>query len=221
MDQLPLPLQWIVEGGFWRTFFICLLICPIIPQLLGIVFCSYWTPWSPKRQFTAYIPGNPFLALFLAGASTVLDEGFHIPVWFNLATAAVTLGFYIGLNFLDRGAYDASLRRSANKRFHNLLYFWYAYLAIVCFYGLLASEASWMLKLLISLPGIAWLACMGIDNFASQERKAMRFAQAHADNVPIWKTGWRLRKFNPATGRYEVPWGPHRDPFSTSPLFGG
>jgi hypothetical protein len=75
MHDLLLPIQWVVGGGFWSTFVICLIICPIIPQLLGVVFASYWAPWSPRYQFLSYIPGNPFLALFIAAMSTTLPGG--------------------------------------------------------------------------------------------------------------------------------------------------
>lgn len=220
MNQLPLPLQWIVEGGFWPTFLVCLTITPILPQVLGVVFCSYWAPLRPSRQFYAYFPGDVFLALFVAGVSTTFKYGgFYIPTWLNIAIMVGALAFYVALTRMDRVPYTKSQIWSANKAYHNVLYFWYGYLAVACFSAMWWTDASVLHKVVVTLPGLVWLGYMVIDNFVSKERKAARFAQAHADNMPIWKTGWRLRKFNQATGRYEVPWGPRRDPFSTLPYF--
>jgi hypothetical protein len=210
-DQLPLSLQWIVGGGFWQTLLICLFICPVLPQVLGLVFCSYWAPWHPSRQFYAYIPGNPCLALFIACTASALDgSDFHIPVWLNVAAPIGAFVIYIVLNILDFGAYRNDQLKSANKVYHNALYFWYGYLAVACFGGLMASDTAWWLKIIISIPGLVWLSCLVADNMTSKERLENRFLRAHADNLPIWKTGWRLRRFNPATGRYEVPKGPRR-----------
>jgi hypothetical protein len=211
MDQLLAPLQWIVEGGFWRTLFVCMLISPILPQVLGVVFCSYWAPLRPSRQFYAYFPGDLFLALFIAGVSTTFKGGnFYIPAWLNIAAAVAMLAFYVGLSILDLGAYRKDQLWSTNKVYHNLLYAWYGYLAVACFCGMWWTGTSVLKMFLVTLPGLVWLSCLVADNMTSKERLENRFLRAHADNLPIWKTGWRLRKFNPTTGRYEVPKGSRR-----------
>lgn len=209
MDHLPSFLQWIVEGGFWPTLFVCLTICPVLPQVLGIVFCSYWAPWRPSRQFYAYIPGNPFLALFIASMSTTFDGGdFRIPVWLNVAAMIGAPVMWVVLSIMDLKPYTKGQMLSANKLYHNFLYAWYGYLAVACYGGLWCTDASVWQKLLITVPGLIWLGCLVADNLVSKERLEQRFLCAHADNLPIWKTGWRLRKYNPATRRYEVPTGP-------------
>lgn len=215
MDQILPPLQWIVAGGFWRTLCVCLLICPIMPQLLGIVFCSYWAPWRPSRQFYAYIPGNPFLALFIACMSTTFDGGdFYVPPWLNIAAAIGAPIFWVVLSVMDRSVYRKEQLWSVNKVYHNLLYAWYGYLAVACFGGLWCTDATVWQKLLITIPGLVWLGCLVADNSVSKERLRKRFIYAHSDNLPVWKTGARLRRLNPATGRYEVPTGPRSAPFA-------
>ena len=195
MSELLLPLGWVVTGGFWRTLVLCLLICPVIPQLLGLVFVSYWAPWNPRQQFLAYIPGNPLLALFIAGTSTTfVGSGPRISATWNTAILCGAFVGYVAMNALDIGNYTKEQLKSANKVYHNALYFWYGYLAAVCFAALLGSSASFGMKLLITLPGLAWLGCLVADNMADYDTKLRRFRFAHAGNLPIWKNGWRLRR---------------------------
>ena len=203
-DHLPPPFSWIVGGGFWQTLAICLVICPILPQLLGIVFASYWAPWSPRYQFLSYIPGNPFLALFIAGASTTFSPAdLRIAPALNVGIFVGMFGVYVVLTRMDSKAYTPGQMRSANKAYHNLLYWWYGYLAVICAWALLGSDRSFWQKLLLLAPGLVWLAYLIIDSFLTPEGAKKRKLQfAHTDNRPLWRTGWKLRR-RTATG-YEL-----------------
>ena len=195
-DQILLPpLQWVVSGGFWQTLLICLVICPALPQLLGVVFVSYWAPWNPRYQFWAYIPGNPCLALFIAGASTTVPSGdFRINPVLNIAAVIGALVVYWVLTWMDSKVYTRGQMWSANKLYHNLLYFWYGYLAVVCFIGVLGSAVSVGMKVLIVAPGVLWLTCLVIDMLTSRPVLVRKWKYAHAENLPLWKTGWHLRR---------------------------
>ena len=117
---------------------------------------------------------------------------------------------------MDLSAYRIDQAKSANKVYHNALYFWYAYLTLACFGGMWCTDAPLWQKLIITIPGLVWLGCLVADNFITPERLQVRFLYAHADNLPLWKTGWRLRKFNPLTGRYEIPTGTRRRSWRTA-----
>ncbi|QQG50584.1 MAG: hypothetical protein HZB75_03560 [Candidatus Saccharibacteria bacterium] len=195
MRDLLLPLQWVVSGGFWSTLLICLIICPIIPQVVGMLFASYWAPWSPRYQFLSYIPGNPFLALFIAGMSTTLPGG-HVDLSPKLNYAALSGAFvaFLVMEWMDMSAYRVDQMRSANKRYHNALYFWYGYLAVACFITMLGTDVSDGRKWLVTAPGIFWVLCLIADNFMSAGAKRRKLAFAHTNNLPLWRTGWRLRR---------------------------
>jgi hypothetical protein len=194
MNHVLHPLQLIISGGFWQTLMVCLIICPVIPQLLGVVFCSYWVPWDPHYQFLSYVPGNPCLALFIAGASTELQHGtFTISPLLNWACIVGAIVACALLTYLDAiSEYSHAQMLSANKVYHNLLYSWYGYLTFVCFIGLLSADASVGRKLLIMVPGLFWLLCLGVDNFVPGYVKILRTLYAHADTYPIWRR-WKLR----------------------------
>jgi hypothetical protein len=188
-DHLLLPLAWVVDGGFWRTFGICLLICPILPQLIGMIGASYWPPLNPLRnQFWAYFPGNPCLALFIALTSTTYDGGdFAINPVANWGALIVMLMAYLALGQMDKQVYKPGQLRSANKRYHNLLYFWYGYLAVVCALEMFSSDVSFTEKVWITVPGALWVACLLVDSFfTSKELLEQKCGHAHADDVPIW-----------------------------------
>ena len=198
-DHLVPPFSWIVSGGFWQTLVICLLICPVIPQLLGVVFVSYWAPWDPRYQFLSYIPGNPFLALFVAGASTTFSPAeFRVNPVLNVGIFVAMFVVWAVLTRMDAHAYTRGQMRSANKVYHNLLYWWYGYLAIVCALALLASDRPFGQKCLIMAPGVVWLSLLIIDSFLTPKSTGARKLRfAHAETLPIWKTGWRLRRRTP------------------------
>lgn len=197
--ELLLPLDWILAGGFWIVLAKCLLVCPIIPQLLGLVFESRWVPWHPSRQFLAFMPGNPFLALFIALASTTLDrpgtDGFWQSTGFSQAVLVGSFVVYVVLNIMDLASnYTREQMASATKIYHNALYFWYGYLAVMVCSAMLASTAGAVQKALIMIPGLLWLGCLVIDSAStSPEVLEIRFKTAHADNAPVWKTR-RLRR---------------------------
>lgn len=198
MRDLLLPLHWVVGGGFWSTLLICLLICPVTPQLLGMVFASYWAPWNPRYQFLAYIPGNPFLAFFIAGMSTTLPDGkTDVGPVLNYAILSGAFVIFVVMDWADMRTYSVGQMRSANKRYHNALYFWYGYLAVVCFITMLGADVSVGRKLLVSIPGFFWVLCLVADNLTASGAKRRKLAFAHADSLPIWRTGWRLRRRTP------------------------
>jgi hypothetical protein len=79
--------------------------------------------------------------------------------------------------------------RSANKRYHNWLYFWYGYLAVVCALEMFGSDASLIEKVWITVPGALWVACLLVDSFFTpKELLTQKWSHAHADDVPIWVT---------------------------------
>jgi hypothetical protein len=198
-DQLyfGLPVAGILIGnGFLSTLIICLIICPGIPFLLGAVIDGYWVPWRSDVQFYAFLPGNLFLALFIACTSmTYQTEGFRINPWVNAVVFFGAFAFYIFLNVEDaKSRYTKGQLKSAMKIYHNSLYFWYGYLAIVCCIAMWASSAPLIIKVLLMLPGIAWLLCMVFDARKSKEIQIQRSTFAHVESLPIWRNGWRIRR---------------------------
>jgi len=195
---LLLPLQWVLTGGFVTVLIKCLLICPIMPQLLGLVLESRWVPWSPRYQFLAFVPGNPFLACFIALCSTTQPVGSHLFLngWSRWVFLAGAGAFYLGLTlWLDPGVYTKRQMLSPTKVYHNLLYFWYGYLAATVWAGMLQSDISAGRKILCSLAGMVWLLCLVADNFTPKDVLQQRFKFAHDDQwTPIWKTGFRIRR---------------------------
>lgn len=189
-------LESIVGGGFLPTLIICLIICPGVPYLLGAVIDGYWVPWNPRYQFFAFLPGNIFLAFFIAStSSTFQQEGFRINPFVNVGVFVGALAFYFALQKLDRTShYTPGQLKSAMKRYHNGLYFWYGYLAVVCFIAMFSTSAPLSQKLIASAFGAVWLACMVADNFVSGEIKALRFEYAHVESRPIWLNGWKIRR---------------------------
>lgn len=198
--NLLLPLNWVVEGSFEEVLAKCLLICPGIPQLLGLVFESRWVPWNPKYQFRAFMPGNPALAMFIAGCSTAFDqlgdEGFWQSTGLHQAVLVSAFVIYVSLNIMDlQSNYTRRQMASATKVYHNSLYFWYSYVAVIAAIALLTSEASVLHKVVVLLPGLFWLGCLFVDSFfTSKEVLDVRFKTAHTSNEPLWKTGWKLRR---------------------------
>jgi hypothetical protein len=195
--MLPPPFDQVVSHGFLWTLMICLMISPGLPQILGVVFCSYWPPIDPREdQFWAYVPGDIFLALFVAGTSAFFDHGrFRIHWSILVAVAAVMLVVYAGLTFMDRQVYTKTQMRSANKVYHNLLYFWYGSIAIICFIGMWwGAPGSLYKKLAVTLFGLVWVGCLVKDNLTPLEALDVKFRFAHANNLPLWKTGWKIRR---------------------------
>lgn len=192
-----LPLNWVVSHGPWWALLWCLLICPVIPQLLGVVFVSYWPPLNPRRfQFWAYFPGNVFLAMFIASMATTYPHGgFKVNVWINWSCLLGAAVVYLVLQRMDDGPYDEAQLITANKQYHNFLYFWYGYLAVASYIGMWETDASVVRKLAITVPGLLWLGCLVKDNLTSKEKLAPKFEYAHARrNIPLWRNGWRLRR---------------------------
>jgi hypothetical protein len=199
MSSFLLPLHWIVDGGFWQTLAICLMICPILPQILGAVFDGFCVPWDPRYQFLAFMPGNPCLAVFIAGtSSTFHNSQFSINQTLNYAILVGAFVTYVALNLLDLASnYTLKQMLSKAKVYHNALYFWYGYLAVACFAGMCSADVSFSRKLWVTVPGLLWLACLIADNFMPKHIQEQRFKYAHAESVPIWKLGWRLRRRTP------------------------
>lgn len=206
LSGLLLPLEWVIAGGFWRTLGTCLVICPGIPQLLGLVCCSYWAPWSGRDQFKAYIPGNPILAVFIAGTSTTFDRGHvHVWTWLNAVSLVLALGFWGFLTWGDRKIYTRGQMWSANKLYHNALYFWYGYLAFICAVGMwFWTDASLLHKAVVTLPGLLWLWLLSEDARLGEDELKRKASTAHADNWPIWRTGYRLRRWTPQGYRLKL-----------------
>lgn len=174
-------LGWIVADGFWRAFIACLIICPIIPQLLGVVCHSYWPPLNPKYQFTAYMPANLILGFFNGLMATTLQSGFTVPLWVREYVLAGAFVAYAALNVMDLGVYTKGQMASANKVYHNALYWWYTYFTIICFAGMWSTDASLLRKVLITVPGVVWAVfLLVVDNCVSEETKKRRFKFAHA-----------------------------------------
>lgn len=202
MTNLLLPLDWIVQGSFIEVLLKCLLICPVIPMLLGLLIESRWVPLGPKYQFLAFFPGNPFLAIFIATAVTFLkaqpdDALSPLGAGWNQAVLVGAFVVYVAMNIMDLTSnYTREQMASATKIYHNALYFWYGYLAAVLFADLIRAQAPFFTKLAVAGFGLLWLGCLIADNFTSKERLAVRFKTAHANNAPIWKT-WRLRRLQP------------------------
>jgi hypothetical protein len=198
-NELLLPLGWVIGGGFWQTLAICLLICPIGPQILGAVCDGFWVPWDPRYQFLAFMPGNPFLALFIAGSSLTFHEsGVSISPTLNYSILVGAFVIYVALNLLDlKSNYTIGQMLSWAKVYHNALYFWYGYLAVVCTVGLWNADASVFRWVGIMTFGLLWLACLVADNFMPSDIQAQRFKYAHAESVPIWRNGWRVRRRTP------------------------
>lgn len=194
---LPL-LESIVSGGFLPTLIICLIICPGIPFLLGAVVDGYWVPIHWKFQFFAFWPGNLFLALFIAGSSSTFhDEGMRINPILNVVVFAGAFAFYWQLHKGDKSSssrYTPGQVNSAMKIYHNALYFWYGYLAVVSCAAMLMSSATLIQKVVIMLPGLIWLAGMVADNFMPEDVKSSRFTYAHVEPRPIWQNKWRVRR---------------------------
>lgn len=211
MFVLP-GLEWIVSGGFWRAFIVCLVICPGIPQLLGLVLHSYWAPWHPRYQFGAYMPANAILALFHGAMAGTLKDGFSTPpAWVHWLLLAVFACACVVLTKKDFGAYDPGQVWSANKLYHNFLYAWYSYFTVVCYWGLVTSgDVSPWRKLVVSLPGVAWLSFFLVfDNLVSDETKALRYKFAHAHRYdPLWrrKPDGRYRLLRRAPDDAKVPY---------------
>jgi hypothetical protein len=194
-----LPLfESITSGGFLPTLIICLIICPGIPFLLGAIVDGYWVPIHWKFQFFAFWPGNLFLAWFIAGsASTFQHEGMRVNPVLNVLLFIGAFVFYWQLQKGDRSPssrYSVGQVNSAMKLYHNALYFWYGYLAVVSCAAMLMSSAAPVEKFNIMLPGLVWVAGMVADNFMPEEIKALRFAFAHVEPKPIWCNGWRIRR---------------------------
>ncbi len=204
MIDLLLPLEWILSGSLVWVLIKCLIICPGIPQLLGYLFESRWVPWSPKYQFLAFMPGNPFLAVFIAGCSRGLDQPGVDGFWQQRGVSQTVLVgafvVYVALNIMDLASnYTREQMTSATKIYHNALYFWYAYLAVMAWIILLSSTMTVGDKILASVPGVIWLVCLVVDSaFTPKEVLDVRFRFAHTNNYPIWKNNWKLRRLTPA-----------------------
>lgn len=196
--DLYLPLEWLLVGSWWFVLLKCWITCPVGPTLLGLIFESRWVPWSPKYQFLAFVPGNFFLGTFIALSTTTFDalpsSGLYNHPLAHVFALLGTGGLYIALNYLDFGAYSKAQLLGATKIYHNSLYFWYGYVAVMCLLAVLAADVSAFAKLGVMLPGLVWIACLVIDARTSPEKLEPKFKFAHADNVPIWKTRGRLRK---------------------------
>jgi hypothetical protein len=152
------------------------------------------------------MPGNPCLAVFIAGTSSTFHGAqLNISQGLNYAILVGAIVVYVALNLLDLASnYTLGQMLSKTKVYHNLLYLWYGYLAVACFAGMVNADVSLGLKCLVTIPGLLWLACLVSDNFASKEVQEQRFKYAHVESVPIWKLGWRLRR-RTATGYALVP----------------
>ena len=200
--HLALPLEWLLEGPWIIVLAKCWLICPGVPQLLGVIFESRWIPWNPRYQFTAFVPGNFFLGAFIAAASTVIHETPEGSILNSqLLSQSVLLGcfgLYVALNVMDvKSNYTRAQMASAAKIWHNALYFWYSYVGVMMFLVvILVPGVSWIDRLIILSLGVVWLAMLAADNLVSEETAKRRFTFAHVANFPIWKNGWRLRKRN-------------------------
>jgi hypothetical protein len=196
LEGLLLPLNWVIDGSFWEVLLTCLIICPGIPQLFGLVFESRWVPWSPNYQFLAFIPGNPCLAVFIAACSTAYGDNPSVSSGWNQAFLVGAFVFYVVLNLMDlKSNYTREQMLSSEKWYHNALYFWYGYLAVYGWVAMLGSDESLWMKLLLTAPGLLWLACLIVDTlFIPAHINAQRLKYAHAANLPLWKTRGRIRR---------------------------
>lgn len=209
LDQVYFGLPFVghvIGHGFLPTLIICLIICPGIPYLLGAVVDGYWVPWHYSVQFFAFLPGNLFLALYIACTSVTFQSyGFQINPWVNAVVFVGAFTIYLLLQKLDVQAhYTPGQLRSAMKRYHNSLYFWYGYLAIVCGIAMWGSPASLAEKLLFTLPGIVWLLCMVGDTLMGKNEliTAQRFMFAHVESMPIWRNNWHIRRLTKTADGY-------------------
>jgi hypothetical protein len=206
--NLLLPLDFIVTGGFLKALGICLLICPGLPIFFELLFNSRLVPLNPfKYQFWAFFPGNPFLGLYIA--LTTASLGFAGPIgfwqsttlqWVLLVGAAVICA---GLFYLDKQSnYTIAQLLSVFKIWHNLLYFWYGYLAVAMTIVLLASTMSGWEKALRMIPGLFWLGCLLKDFFTPEEELKVKFQTAHTGTRPLWRTKRILRMRRTPDGLY-------------------
>jgi len=206
--DLLLPLDGIMEGEVWQVALKALSICPLIPIVLVLVFESRWLPLRPKYQFWAFFPGNVFLAAYITTSSLLLGAPATTGIWQSKGMQAVilllTIGFYFLARRLDRKAYAPDQIKTPFKQYHNLLYVWYMYLAVMMTIVVISARVPLEHKLLIMSPGFAWVLCWLKDSsFTSPEKLAVKMQTAHANYCPIWKK-WSFRRLVALTdpGRY-------------------
>jgi hypothetical protein len=191
--DLALPVGWVLSGGFWLVLAKCLLICPIMPMLLGLVFESRWVPLSPRFQFTAFFPGNPLLAIYIAWASTFKERQSPSGFWQTSSTQHLlvvgTFLAYIQLSNLDLASkFTREQLAGPTKRYHNALYFWYGYVIAVATILVVTASVPVSQRLLASIPGLLWVGCLIYDSVTPEESLNIKFQTAHAPWNPLWKT---------------------------------
>lgn len=183
------PFDWIVSHSWWRVLIIALTICPVIPFALEwIQFRKVIIiPWGDNRdkQFYAFLPGNIFLAVFLAANSVGLNHP-GAPGWWQSPYCSLVVGLgaftaFVGLNVMDYNSfYTIAQLRSCFKIYHNLLYFWYGYLQVSTFIGMFTSTLPEWYKLVATIPGLAWAACLLGDNLQNETVNRRRMYWAHS-----------------------------------------
>lgn len=197
---LNLPLEWVLDGHPWWILAKCWLICPVIPQFLGLVFESRWVPWNPRYQFLSFVPGNFFLGMFIAASATLFGalppEGLHASRWAAGLILTGAFVVYLALNLFDLASnYTKAQMLSVEKVYHNSLYFWYGYVGATMFAVVIEAEVGWQYRLLVMSPGLVWITLLVVDNFLTPKGVLeQRFKFAHADNLPLWRNGWRVRQ---------------------------
>jgi hypothetical protein len=204
---LLLPLAWVVNHEWWQVWLIALAICPGALIVMGPLLESRRVPLHWKHQFLAFFPANPFLATFVAFSVKAVDElpdGWQLGQGWNIAGIVIFAIVYVGLTAVDFKVYSIRQMLSPTKFYHNLLYFWYGYLAAMAGISMFASPVSIAQKVLTCIPLALWAACLAKDTFfTSREELEHKWQVAHDhDWRPLGINGWHVRNLTLVRGRW-------------------
>lgn len=206
--------DWMIGGPWWATLIWFLVLTPILPMVIALVFESRTLPWSWKTQFLTFSVGDIFLAIFAAAIVSYMRESTIRPVdlvWHLLVLAgSITAAWWITRGEMKAAkakapfAYTVRAVNSPTKIYHNyVLYGGYGYILVmlVINVGLQAAMNSYYTPWLIAafVPLVVWISLLFLEDkllklltrksYLSPKRvKQLRANHAHIDSwQPIWK----------------------------------
>ena len=162
---------WLVGDNLLDTFIRCLLVTPGGVIIIGLLLEGRLIPFSPKKQYLSFIPGDFFLSAFcslliwMPLKTAISRDAWYTQRWWHLLVLLICISGAFEMHFkLEAKAYTSRSLNSPTKLYHDIaLYGAYNYVMWGGGLPKLLSGNLSGIRLLVFAPLLIWLILVIID----------------------------------------------------------